>query len=116
MANYTYEWSVQQLKVSDSGSLQNVVIQTYWGLKATDENGNFGVFNGATPFNINQVNSGSFIPFEQLTEETIISWIKEQVYSVRYVKDNIDRVIDKQIREKTNQVRTATLPWLSGSI
>ena len=47
----TYKYEVTSLKVKDEVSgnttYNNTVVQTYWKLTGTDENGNEGTFSGA---------------------------------------------------------------------
>ena len=50
----TYTWKVTSLKVKDvSEDRTNAIVQTYWTKTGTDEDGNQGVFSGATPFTLN---------------------------------------------------------------
>ena len=46
----------------------------------TDENDNEGTFSGATPFTSTTMPAGdTFIPYNQLTEEIVLGWIKDAV-------------------------------------
>ena len=64
----TYEWNVTSMKVVDANNLENVVIQTYWSKTGTDEDGNSGMFSGATPLPLSTVDPGNFVPYDQLTQ------------------------------------------------
>lgn len=107
----TYTWKITGLKTKNvSDNKQNAVVQTYWQKIGTDENGNEGTFNGATPFTVDPTDdSGPYIPFEQLTEEDVINWIKTIV--VGNYEEHVNGQIQKQIDEKINPVTEASLPW-----
>jgi hypothetical protein len=104
----TYEWEVTSMKVINTDSLNNVVIQTYWKKTGTDEDGNEGVFIGATPLS-SSVDSENFVPFEQLTQEIVIDWIKDALNDVD--QEHVDQQILKQINEKKNPMTELPLPW-----
>lgn len=107
----TYSWKVTSLKVKNvSENKQNAVVQTYWQKIGTDENGNEGTFSGATPFTVDPTdNSGPFIPFDQLTEENVLTWIKSVV--VGTYEAHVNEQIQKQIDQKVNPVTDVSLPW-----
>jgi len=110
MAN-TYTWKVTGIKIKNvSEEKPNAVVQTYWQKIGTDENGNEGTFSGATPFTVDPTdNSGPFIPFEQLTEEDVLNWIKSIV--VGGYEDHVNGQIQKQIDEKISPISEPKLPW-----
>lgn len=114
----TYTWKINTLKVRNEGSLENVVVQTYWTKTGTDENGNQGTFNGATPFTKDPNDaSGPFIPFEQLTEQDVLSWIQSVV--VGSYEEHVNNQIQKQIDDKINamtEVSGNTLPWQTSTL
>jgi len=113
----THTWSVTSLKVkdevnSDGETLQNAVVQTYWKVVATDENGNSGEFSGATPFTAKTVPAGSFVAFADLSEETVLGWIKNVVNSDASYKEHIDQQIQRRIDAEIVAEKTgADLPW-----
>ena len=105
-----YTWKITGLKVKDEGEYQNAVVQTYWTKTGTDEQNNEGTFSGATPFTTQTMPEGqSFVPFDQLTEQTVLSWIQSVV--VDGYETHVNEQIQKQINEKVNPITEATLPW-----
>ena len=111
----TYTWKLKSLKKTDTTLLKDVIIQTYWELKGTDEDGYSGTFSGATPFTPTDIDGDGFITYKDLTEEIVLGWIKTQV--VDGYKDHIDGVIMKQIDEQRNvvqEVKEEELPWNVG--
>jgi hypothetical protein len=108
----TYTWKVTGIKtrdeVNDEGeTLQNAVVQTYWQKIGTDTDGNEGTFSGATPFTAKDVPAGEFVPLAELTEETVIDWIKSVV--VGSYEEHVNSMIQQQIDDKT--ITDAKLPW-----
>jgi len=104
----TYTWAVTGMKVTTAGANPDYVVQTYWTKTGTDENGNTGVFSGATPFAPNP-SQPDFVPFDQLTQEIVLSWIEPLV--VGSYAEHVDGVIAKQIADKIDPVTDADLPW-----
>ena len=116
----TYEYKITGLKVKDAvvgnTTVQNLVCQTYWQLTGTDAKGNSGTFSGATPFTIDPTdNSGPHIPFDQLKEEDIITWVKSVVETNPGYKQHIDEKIQEQIDGKINPITEPSLPWASAA-
>lgn len=106
----TYTWEVTGLKTTNVGIKENAVVQTYWKKIGTDANGNEGSFSGATPFTVDPTDeSGPFIPFDQLTEQDVIDWIKTIV--VGSYEQHVNEQIQKQIDNKANPVVEQPLPW-----
>jgi hypothetical protein len=93
-------------------------------LTGIDTNGFSGSFTGATPFTLDQIDPDNFVPYNELTEEMVLSWIKEYVSGSNRVTnywDHISDRINKQIEEKTSiisNVEAVNLPWAptSGSL
>ena len=110
----TFSWKVTGIKTRTLNDTPNIVVQTYWEKIGTDENGNTGTFAGATPFTIDSMPEGTtFIPFEQLTEEDVLTWIKAVV--VGHYQDRVNLHILNQIGQKINPVVEASLPWASNT-
>ena len=108
----TYTWKLTALTKANSAELTDVVIGTRWECTGTDQDGNSGTFNGATPFNLAEAGGENFVPFDQLTEEIVLGWIQAVV--VDGYKDHIDSQILKQIAHKKSAVVELTgdqLPW-----
>lgn len=106
----TYTWAIDRLKVKTEGSNTNAVVQTYWKKIGTDENGNEGTFSGATPFTSTTMPAGDvFVPFEGLTEEIVLGWVKDVV--VGTYETHVNDQIQKQIDQKINAVDEKDLPW-----
>jgi hypothetical protein len=108
----TYTWAIKSLKKTSDGDLQNVVVQTHWTCTGEDEDGDDGVFNGATPFPLSGVDPDNFVPYEDLTEADVLAWIQGVV--VGPYKEHVDQQIMKQILLKKNPVQevdSGSFPW-----
>jgi len=113
----TYTWKLTRFKKLDSSNtLSNVVFQTYWDKIGTDAHGNTGRFIGATPFDPAAVDPNNFIPYESLSEEIVLGWIKSVV--VGTYEEHVNEQIAKQISEKINthvEVTEKEFPWSTGT-
>lgn len=99
----TYTWKVTGIKKTPDGT----VVQTYWEKIGTDENGNTAKFSGATPFTRDTSDGATFIPFDNLTEENVLTWIKSVVVGeyANHVNGRIEEELNKHL------VTDAALPW-----
>lgn len=106
----TYTWKVTSLKTKTEGANQDAVVQTYWDKIGTDDAGNTGTFSGATPFTSTTMTNGStFVPFSELTEAIVLTWIKAVV--IGGYEEHVNAQIQKQIDQKLNPVSEADMPW-----
>lgn len=106
----TYTWKITSIKTKTEGPYPQVVVQTYWSKIGTDENDNSGSFNGATAFTTANMPEGqTFIPYEELTEDIVLDWIKAVVTGT--YETHVNQQIQRQIDEKINPVGEESLPW-----
>jgi hypothetical protein len=103
----TYIWEVTELKTTNTANLQDVVVQTYWTKTGTDENGVSAHFAGATPFTASSVTPGTFVPFDQLTQDIVLGWIQAVV--VGNYETHVNNQIAAGIAAKG--IQTPPLPW-----
>jgi len=113
----TYTWKLTKLKKTDDPSveLNDIVVQTYWECIGTDEFGNIGVFNGATPFEPDKIDAENFTTYENLTEAQILGWIQDVVENNPGYKAHIDGQIKKQIDaiiKPVVEIDGGGFPWL----
>ena len=118
---YTYAWEIRNLRKVSTNDINDAIIGTQWRVVATNADGVTGQFDGATPFDLHTIDTGSFTPFEDLTEEQVLGWIKDVVSGSASTSywTHINQQITKQISEKTNivtEVGTYDLPWSTGSL
>lgn len=108
MSNITYTWKVTGLKTRQESGLDNVIFQTYWEKTGKDESGASGTFAGATPIQFNS--SDSFVPFDQITESTVLGWIQAVV--VGEYEKHVNEQIQKKIDAESKIAVDAALPWI----
>ena len=71
----------------------------------------FGTFNGNTFLNIDD-NQPKFVPYNQLTTETVLSWVMNVLSQEG--QETVTRLIDEQIQKQANpsvEPQPAPLPW-----
>jgi hypothetical protein len=103
----TYTWEVTGIKTRADGPHDNAVVQTTWKKVGTNEAGLTGEFLGATPFSAADVPVAEFVPLDQLTEESVLEWIKSAVVGdyESHVNSQIQYKIERQIAVDTR------MPW-----
>lgn len=112
----TYEWKLIGLKKQNTQNLSDVIVGTQWKLTGTDEDGNSGIFNGATPFEVQDLNGDGFIDYRDLTEDLVLGWIKNHVSGstpsnyMNHINQQIQRQIDS-VKFTTIDVSEVDLPW-----
>jgi hypothetical protein len=107
----TYTWAFTSVKTKTEGDNIDAVVQTYWTKTGTDEDGNTGVFSGATPFTSVDVPEGEFVAFSDLTEEIVLGWIQGVFVDNEPYENHVNAQIAKQIDAKKNPVVEKDLPW-----
>ena len=111
----TYTWSLTSMKTKDVDGKPDAVVQTYWKKIGTDADGITGEFAGATPFTPDPTDEdGPFVPFEELTEEIVLDWIKSVV--IGDYEEHVNRQIQQQIDAKKSPVKEVTFPWATPTI
>lgn len=113
---YTFDWKLTALRKQQSVNIEDAVVGTQWKLTATDEDGFSGEFTGATPFNLNAINTGSFVPYSELTETMVLGWVKNLVSGssaynyMPHIMQQIQKEIDKKKWSRID-VNETDLPW-----
>ena len=113
---FTYEWKLTGLKKQNTNTLTDVIVGTNWKITATDEDGNSGTFNGATPFTVEDLNGDGFVDYRDLTEELVIGWVKNYVSGsapsnyMSHINQQIQKQIDT-VKFATLDVGAADMPW-----
>jgi hypothetical protein len=84
----------------------DVVITAHWMAELT-ENGVTVSNSGSEKLGQKSASDPDFIPFEELTEETVIGWVKEKI------GEDVKRNLEAQIVAKTAAPIISGLPWAS---
>jgi hypothetical protein len=117
----TYTWELTGLKKENTDIVSDVIIGTQWKVTCTDEDGNTGAFNGATPFKASDVDINNFTQYSELTQNQVLGWIKEVVSgsnpSTNYWGHINGRIMDQINSTKYSRVDVSStdFPWSSES-
>jgi hypothetical protein len=102
----TILWIIERLLVKPTeGSLTDVVITADWRCNGTDETYS-GTCYGSCSF---QPPSGSFTPYEDLTQEQVLGWCYANGVDQAAIEANVSLQIENQINPP---VVTLPLPWV----
>ena len=101
----TYTWTIANLErnTADGG-----VVVAHYRVDAVDGEYTAGAYGtqGFTP----DASADGFIAFENLTEETVISWVQEAIGGAEKVAE-IEAALQAKIDEDKNPTVVAGLPW-----
>ena len=102
----TILWLIERLLVKPTeGSLTDVVITADWRCNGTDETYS-GTCYGSCSF---QPPSGSFTPYEDLTQDQVLQWCYENGVDKTAIEANVTLQIENQINPP---VVVLPLPWV----
>jgi hypothetical protein len=102
----TINWIIERLLVKPTeGTLTDVVITADWRCNGTD--GTYsGTCYGSASF---QPPSGSFTPYEDLTEQQVLDWCFANGVDQKAIEANVTKQIENQINPP---VIAPPLPWV----
>ena len=108
MTNYT--WTITNLYTQTIDGKEDYVVIAYYDVFGTD-----GTYEASLTSNVAQFSTedvGVFIPYEDLTEEIVLGWIKETLgeNGIISIEACIQGQIDSQINPPQSPVDTP-LPW-----
>ena len=105
----TILWLIERLLVKPTeGTLTDVVITADWRCNGSQDNYS-GTCYGSCSF---QPPSGSFTPYEDLTEAQVLGWCYENGVDKTAIELNVTAQIENQINPP---VVTLPLPWVPES-
>lgn len=107
-----YAWVVTSMTGANIASETNVIINVKWNCTGKDANGYEGTFNGATPLTVADIDPATFVPYDQLTQALVLSWVQPIVENDEAYWIHVNSVIQKQIEAKKQDIRPdIPLPW-----
>jgi hypothetical protein len=107
MTNYT--WKIHAITKRTINSIDNVVFTVVWEKFGIEDDGYSGSIKSAANFNIGDIDESSFVPYDQLTEEIVIDWVKNFID-----EESVNRGIEIEIEKARSgwiQVDDQNLPW-----
>ena len=97
-----YKWKIEQLERTNDEA--QGVITVHWSVTATEDG--LSAREYGTTHHQPEPNSGTFIPFDELTEATILGWVFEIIN-----KDVSEQTLKSKIEKKKNPPTVSGLPW-----
>lgn len=90
----------------------DVVIRVEWQLTGTSDDGYSGTFLGITPLTVDNIDPSTFVPYDQLTQDIVLSWVEPIVINNEEFWRHINEKLALQIEAKKNNVNpNIPLPW-----
>lgn len=109
----TYTWSIKKIDTI-SGPVENYIVDVTYLVTGTDGEKTLSLHSsvGFSPENQN----GPCTPYEELTEEQILSWVKADQYRVETIEGNVAFLMNAQNGQIPEQIPVTTpLPWAQGA-
>ena len=99
-----FNWRIAQL---ERNTADGVVFTAHYTVDAKDEAYSAGAYGS---IGLEQPDPTSMIPFSQLTEATVIDWVKEKLGGDEKVEE-IEAALQSQLDQKHAPTEAAGLPW-----
>tara|TARA_S200002703_G_C3609538_1_gene187221 strand:+ start:43 stop:393 length:351 start_codon:yes stop_codon:yes gene_type:complete len=111
----TYTWTINSFRKRnepylgprDTG-LVDVISSANWTVTGTHANGSFSEFRNTSPF---WPDDNNFIPYQDLTEEIVLNWIKADLTDFDYEMINEAIALDIDQSTATVTVKPDNFPW-----
>lgn len=104
-------WKVTGLKTLTIPDLGNFVSEVNW-VATTVEDGIEASVAGVSYFEVTEANVETFVPYDELTEELIISWIEQKVTGGHY--EHLVFLLNKELEAKKFTATVVdSFPWVS---
>ena len=108
----TYTVEPIEVVVEDVETNSNVIVEVKWRHNGVDDNGVSASIANTTGLQLEE--GGSFIEFEDVTKENVISWIQSQYDEVQWslLEEQVSGSIQNQIDKASATQRVSNvLPW-----
>ena len=100
----TYTWKIAQLERETS---DGYVFTAHYTVDANDETYNAGAYGSIGL----ERPEGDLIPFDSLTEEMVVGWVKDKLTAEKV--DEVEAALQAQLDEKHAPTKAAGMPWAS---
>ena len=113
----TYTVEPIEVVVEDVETNSNVIVEVKWRHNGVDDNGVSASIANTTGLQLEE--GGSFIEFEDVTKENVISWIQSQYDEVQWslLEEQVSGSIQNQIDKASATQRVSNvLPWVSEEV
>ena len=107
-------WKITKLTAYNTLSgFDDVVCHAKWTLRGTvtgsDSKEYSSEFPGATPLTVGTLTLSSFTPYEELTQDQVIGWVKDTLGEEQVT--SIETGLATQIEQKLHPTDAQGLPW-----
>ena len=102
----TYDYTIANLEYTNDDA--KGVVVAHYRVDAKDAEESVGAY-GTMNF-VPKPDDADFTPFEQLTEETVLGWVKAELNT-----GEIEQALANKLNEKLNPTVVAGLPWNTDS-
>lgn len=96
-----FTWKVANL---DRETEDGFVFTVHYTISATD-----GVYNSGAYGSIGLERPETLIPFADLTEELVISWVKEKLGEEKVTE--VEAALETQLNEQRHPTKASGVPW-----
>jgi hypothetical protein len=103
MADTTFTWAIANL---ERETADGFVFTAHYTVAAND-----GTYSSSAYGSIGFERPDNLIPFADLTEETVIGWVKEALGGEKV--ESIQTALQNQIDEQRSPSKAAGVPWAS---
>ena len=106
----TYTWEILKLEYQsqNEGTILNEILIVTWKKTGVDGNGDMASYIGQSFFTADTVPVGEWVPYANLTEALVLSW----VVAATAANASIDYYIEQEInREENPIIDPGPLPW-----
>lgn len=116
---YNYIWKIKKLACQDRENIKNIVKFVKWELSCFDQEGKF-IGNEFGSIGLPDCDMNNFIDFQDLTEELVVSWVKN-IINEEDLKKAIKSRYEQELLLKRNKQENINLlpefnkkmpPWL----
>lgn len=104
-----YTYKVVNTTIKDSADLSKIVVSCSWYKQGENENGHTGKCYSKTDFDMTQIDASLFVPFDELTEEIVLSWIEISLSETDHTY--LNNCIEQDLNSKLFPEMTVTPPW-----
>jgi hypothetical protein len=111
-----FQWGIRGLRRYSGSGIQNAVTAVSWVVTGTNEDGISAEYYGDSSFDISSINNQEFIPYENLTEEIVLNWVKGDIDLLSPYWNSIIHHISSEIQIKIEAIVNVDenhLPWKS---
>ena len=113
-----YTWGIKSLGIRNYGEFEKVVVNVNWNKTGTNDLGLNGYYGTTSQLILPEVfNSNTFITYENLTEELLLTWVKsiisneDEEHSNKLILDQINNQINPMIYVTNNY-----FPWVESAV